>query len=129
MSQADRHDASAATDRAVERLRKLDEKVDEMRAHVNNDPDSLGDKLVKLALPSVTGLVAGKLFDSVRDARSKARNSGVDQEGDGQGQGTALASVAFAALSAAFTAVVSELSDRGSQALIDRRHQRTQNKH
>nr|WP_236632781.1 DUF4235 domain-containing protein [Bifidobacterium xylocopae] len=116
---------SATADSAVAKFHAIDEKVDAMRSQVNADPDSLGDKLLKFALPSLAGLLAGKLFKSVWDSRNTARNNGIEQHDDGQEQESMVASLVFAALSAALTAVVSELSDRGSQALVSRRHRRS----
>ena len=75
----------SSTDRIIEGFARINEKVDAMRNQRLNDPDSLGDKAVKFALPSIAG---------------------------------------FAALSAAVGAAVSQLSDRGSKALVARRHRR-----
>ena len=49
-------------DRVVEGLHRIDQKVDDLRNQRLNDPDSLGDKLVKSAVPALAGLVAGKRF-------------------------------------------------------------------
>ncbi|NMN02681.1 hypothetical protein G1C94_1303 [Bifidobacterium sp. DSM 109963] len=111
-------DSASGADKAIESLQRIDGKVDELRSQMMSDPDSLGDKLLKMAIPAVTGLVAGHLFQMVWD---KGTNR-LDAEEEAQ-QGL-LMSIAFAAASAAFGAVVSTLSGRGSQALVDRRHRK-----
>ncbi|WP_169276169.1 DUF4235 domain-containing protein [Bifidobacterium moraviense] len=110
----------SAADDVVAKLDAVNAKVDEMRAKIENDPDSMGDKILKAALPSVAGLVAGKLFQ-VAWNRGTARRFGEVGEGSAKGF---LLSVAFAGLSAAVGAAVSQLSNRSSQALVDRRHAR-----
>lgn len=108
----------SAADSAVARLDAVNAKVDEMRAKMQNDPDSMGDKMLKAALPSVAGLVAGKVFQMLWD-RGTAKRFGNVSEGSAKGF---LLSVGFAALSAGLGAAVSQLSTRSSQALVDRRH-------
>lgn len=115
----------STADRIVAGFDKINEKVDAMRAERLNDPDSLGDKLLKSALPSVAGFVAGKVFTMLWN-RGKSRRAASAGLGDGvvDGQESFVMSLLFAALSAALGAVVSQLSDRGSQAIVDRRHRR-----
>lgn len=115
-------DYSSTADEAIEALRRIDEKVNDMREHRLNDPDSLGDKFFKWAFPSIIGLVAGKAFQMLWDRGTSKRNLARGLAADAP-QGF-VASLAFAAASAAFGAIVSQLSDRGSKAFVDRRHQR-----
>ncbi|MCC2732568.1 hypothetical protein LK486_18930, partial [Fusicatenibacter saccharivorans] len=61
-------------DRVVEGLHRIDQKVDDLRNQRLNDPDSLGDKLVKSAVPALAGLVAGKLFQIAWDKGAARRN-------------------------------------------------------
>ncbi|BDR52239.1 hypothetical protein KIM372_01460 [Bombiscardovia nodaiensis] len=95
-----------------------------MRMKVRNDPDSLGDKLLKFALPSLAGLLVGRVFKSFWDKSVRKQNGGIESGDQSQEQEGFIASVIFAGLSAALAAVVSQLSDRGSQALVDRLHTR-----
>lgn len=116
------YEVESSADRAVAMFHAIDRKVDAMREQRINDPDSLGDKMFKFAVPALIGLAAGKLFDIAwkrGTASRRAKNGGED---------TWLMGLIFAALSAAFGAVVSQLSDRGSQAFVDMRHRRRQNK-
>ncbi|KAB7788980.1 DUF4235 domain-containing protein [Bifidobacterium leontopitheci] len=122
-------DAGSTTDRIIAGFDRINDKVDDMRAQRLNDPDSLGDKALKFMLPSIAGFIAGKLFTLVWNrsiGRGKTAKSGGDALGDGvvDEKESVVMSVLFAALSAAVGAGVSTLSDRGSQALVNRRHRR-----
>lgn len=109
-------------DRVVEGLHRIDQKVDDLRNQRLNDPDSLGDKLVKSAVPALAGLVAGKLFQIAWDKGAARRNVIKGLAADAP-QDLAM-SLAFAAISAAFGAIVSQLSNQGSQAFVERRHRK-----
>lgn len=129
-----------AADRIISRLGAIDEKVNDMRNQRINDPDSLGDKIIKAALPSLAGLVAGKLFHTLwstgasRAGRGRtagnatepgiSKATAAESRSDAEQNQGVIAGLAFAALSAAFAAVVSQLSDRGSQAFVNRRHRK-----
>lgn len=115
------YEYESSADRTVAMFHAIDRKVDAMRDQRINDPDSLGDKMFKFAAPALIGFAAGKLFELVwkrGTAGRRAKNGGED---------TWLMGLAFAALSAAFGAVVSQLSERGSQAVVDMRHRRKAN--
>ncbi|WP_240951143.1 DUF4235 domain-containing protein [Bifidobacterium olomucense] len=104
-------------------MHRIDEKVNALRAAREADPDSLLDKAFKAAAPAFIGMVAGKAFQMVWDKGVGRRNLRKGLATDAP-QGLAM-SLLFAAASAAFGAVVSQLSDRGSQALVDRKHRKT----
>ncbi|MBT1161857.1 DUF4235 domain-containing protein [Bifidobacterium sp. SO1] len=118
------YQTESTADRIVAGFDKINEKVDAMRAERLNDPDSLGDKLLKSALPSVAGFVAGKAFTLLWNRGKSRRAAGKLGDGVVDEQESFVMSLLFAALSAALGAVVSQLSDRGSQAIVDRRHRR-----
>lgn len=111
--------SDSTADRAVETLHRIDSKVATLRKQRLEDPDSATDKLAKAIIPTVTSMVAGKLFQLAWDKTWKRHGRNTD----GVGKDLAM-TLAFAAASAAFGAAVSTLSERGSQALIDRRHRR-----
>ena len=75
----------SSTDRIIEGFARINEKVDAMRNQRLNDPDSLGDKAVKFALPSIAGFVAGKLFTLVwnKFVARKRPSDGTGELGDG----------------------------------------------
>ncbi|WP_241519623.1 DUF4235 domain-containing protein [Bifidobacterium callitrichidarum] len=103
-------------------MHRIDEKVNALRAAREADPDSLLDKAFKAAVPALVGMVAGKAFQTLWDKGTSRRNlrKGLAEDAP---QGL-LMSLAFAAASAAFGAVVSQLSDRGSKAIVARRHRK-----
>lgn len=109
-------------------LHTFNDKVTAMRVARTEDPDSLGDKIIKVALPAVAGLVAGKLFESLWNtgiARRSAKRGGTGSESTrtDQQQGLIM-SLLFAGLSAAFGAVISQLSDRGSKTFVAHRQRK-----
>lgn len=107
-------------DQLVDVFHRIDEKVNTMRSSIESDPETLMDKVVKFALPSIAGLVAGKLFQSFWSRLVRKPNGEVDTEEGSQESATA--GLLFAVLSAAVTTLASNLIGRGSQTLIDRRH-------
>ncbi|RSX51825.1 DUF4235 domain-containing protein [Bifidobacterium samirii] len=121
---------TSSADAVIAVFDRINEKVDAMREKRLNDPDSLGDKLLKSVLPSLAGLVAGQLFTMLWNRTVGGRKAGAPSSDGRLGDGvvdereSVLMSILFAGLSAAFGAAVSHLSNRGSQALVDRRHRR-----
>jgi hypothetical protein len=108
-------------DSVVDSLKTIDTKVSAMSAARTRDPDTLSDKIVKAAVPSLAGLVAGKAFQMLWDKETVKRRGSVDANDDDSQQQGFLMSLLFAAMSAAFTAVISQISDRGSKAFVARR--------
>lgn len=119
-------ETSAGADAAIAGLHRIDEKVNALRASREADPDSLLDKAFKATAPALVGMVAGKVFQTLWDKGTARRNLRRGLAADAP-QGLVM-SLAFAAASAAFGAVISQLSDRGSQALVDRRHRKSRAK-
>ncbi|MBW3095112.1 DUF4235 domain-containing protein [Bifidobacterium sp. 64T4] len=111
--------SESTADRAVEALHRIDGKVAELRKQRLEDPDSATDKLAKAIIPTVTSMVAGKLFQLAWDKAWKRHGRNTESAGKGLAM-----TLAFTAASAAFGAAVSTLSERGSQALIDRSHRK-----
>ena len=74
MSDETNTDFPSSADRAVDSLHRIDEKVNRLREDRLNDPDSLGDKLIKSAVPALAGLVAGKAFQMIWDKGTSKRN-------------------------------------------------------
>lgn len=125
MQDGNEHDTtvSPSAQRVVDGLRTFDGKVDAMRERRANDPDSLGDKIIKVAVPAIAGFAAGHLFQLIWNAGTRRHD--VDKAtGLPRPQGFAM-ELLFAACSAAFGAVVSQLSDRGSQAFVNHRHRKS----
>lgn len=114
-------DSGSSVDQIVAGFHAIDERVNAMREQRLNDPDSLGDKLIKYFIPTLAGLVAGKLFQALWN-RGTSRTAKAAAGEDAQ-QGL-LMSVLFAGASAAFGAILTTLADRGSKAFVNRRHRR-----
>lgn len=102
-------DLESTADRVVAALRNIDGKVNAKRDQRLNDPDSFGDKIFKFAMPTLVGLAFGKVFEMAWK-QSVGRKATLP---DG---------IAFAVISAALGALVSQLSDRGSKAIVNHRH-------
>ena len=107
---------SPSADGMVEFFHSIDRKVDAMREQRMRDPETLGDKLFKSAVPALAGLIGGKLFQLIWNKGLSRRGIGKDDD-----HGIVL-SMVFAVASAAIGALISEASTRGSQAVIDKRH-------
>lgn len=112
--------SSGSADHIVAALGRIDRKVDEMRQRRMDDPETLGDKMAKSAVPTLAALAGGKIFQSVWN-RALGRR-GLDRHASGA-QGLLL-SVIFAAASAALGALITGLSTRATQSLVNRRHRR-----
>ncbi len=112
---------SSSSDRAVAWLHNIDEKVNAMREEREQDPDSMVDKLIKFAIPTVASMVAGKLLQTVWNKGLDSRRNSTGNEEFGNG---IMMAAAFAAISAAVGTVVTQLSNRGSQAFVARKQQR-----
>lgn len=112
-------DLTDTADRLTAKFDSVNSKVDSMREQAQNDPDTFGDKLIKLALPALTGMLAGQIFKMIWN--KQRGKDGLDEEERQEGF---FMSLVFAALSAAVTAVVSQLSDRGSEAFVNHRHKK-----
>lgn len=121
-------DWSASADALVHRLETFNDKVTAMQQERIDDPDTVGDKIIRMALPAIAGLVAGKIFEAIWNA-GVARHGGANKETeeDSRRQGLMM-SLLFAAVSSAFGAVISQLSDRGSQHLVSRLQHRREAK-
>lgn len=111
------NDFDSTAKSTVKKINDVDAKITELREQRMRDPDTLGDKAFKVALPAVTGMVAGKLFQTVWDSTTKRIHpSPADDEKDRQNG--LLMSVLFAAASAAFGTVVTRYSDKLSQSIV-----------
>ena len=107
-------------DKLIARLHDVDGKVAEMRTTAQNDEETLFDKVLKVALPGIAGIAAGRVFKLLWN-RSLTKFAGKKGE-PVDTEDSVFLSVLFAALLAAITAIVSQLSDRGSKALVAHRH-------
>lgn len=100
------------TQHTIDQLHRADERINAQRNRIKADPDDAFDKLVKFAVPSVAGMVAGKLAEVAWKRIRGERENGI------------LASMVFAALSAALGSLITSLATRGSEGLVTARHKR-----
>ena len=105
------HDLDETADKTVAAINKVDTKVTEMRQRRMADPDTLGDKALKMIIPSLAGLVGGKLFQMVWNSVMARVHPRPDDDVKDQQQGLIM-SVLFAAASAAFG------TDKGANSLV-----------
>ena len=113
-------DLESTADRVVAALRNIDGKVNAKRDQRLNDPDSFGDKIFKFAMPTLVGLAFGKVFEMAWK-QSVGRKATLP-DGTTDARKDAILGIAFAVISAALGALVSQLSDRGSEAIVNHRH-------
>ena len=111
------HDLDETADKTVAAINKVDAKVTEMRRRRMADPDTLGDKALKMIIPSLAGLVGGKLFQMVWNSVMARVHPRPDDDVKDQQQGLMM-SVLFAAASAAFGTLLPRLSDKGTNSLV-----------
>ncbi len=112
-----KHDLDETTAKTVAQLNKANAKVTKLREERIADPDTLGDKVFRMAFPAVVGLVGGKVFSSVWNLiTAKIHPSPDDDEQDRQ-QGLIM-SMLFAAASAAFGTLLTSVSTKGVQKII-----------
>ncbi|NEG96972.1 DUF4235 domain-containing protein [Bifidobacterium sp. SMB2] len=114
-----REDALSPTARdIVEGIDAFNEKVTDMRAKFEADPDDAIDKMMKVVFPAAAGFVASKALEMMW-------NHGTPKHAPKIGVVRGMVnSAVFAGLSAAVGAMVSQASEHGSQALVNRRHRR-----
>ena len=111
------HDLDETADKTVAAINKVDAKVTEMRQRRMADPDTLGDKALKMIIPSLAGLVGGKLFQMVWNSVMARVHPRPDDDVKDQQQGLIM-SVLFAAAAAAFGTLLTRLSDKGANSLV-----------
>lgn len=100
------------TQHTIDQLHRADERITAQRNRIKADPDDAFDKLVKFAVPSAAGLLAGKLAEVAWKRIRGEREDGI------------LASMLFAALSAAIGSLITSLATRGSASLTNARHRK-----
>lgn len=122
-----------------ENLAKVDKMVTEQKKKLEDDPDDFVDKLIKMALPAMTGFVVSKLislgWDAIFHQGRFSKNDqieGVDEDevisGDEASQGI-LMGMLFAAVSGALGSLASTVSTKESQRLVNKRQDKRQDKH
>lgn len=115
----------------VNKLNAVDDRITRLRTARTADPDTALDKLLTMAIPSLAGMIAGKVFSSIWEAGFGTQNTRKTTRRGKAGQGKALAEqgkasannslmkdLLFTACSAAFVAVVAQISDKSVRSMI-----------
>ncbi|MFU0574559.1 DUF4235 domain-containing protein [Gardnerella vaginalis] len=131
------HRAAQAT---VQRLNAANRKIDALRERRLKNPNTLGDSLLKAALPSFATFIAGQIAHIVWkkhvDTRkinlnSNNRPNNLSKEKIAQKQHVKqeeplLMSIGFAVFSAILTTIVGRLANRGTLSYVARRQRKRQ---
>lgn len=104
-------------DRVESQMQAIDEKVNAAYKARATDPETAGDKILQMATPALSGIVAGKIFQIIWNTVINRIHPSKDDDEQDRQQGIIM-SMIFAALSAAFTTLITSWSTRGSNALI-----------
>lgn len=114
-------------DQIENRMHAIDEKVNTAYNKRATDPETAGDKILQMAAPALSGMIAGKLFQMIwNTVMNKIHPSKLDDEQDRQ-QGIIMSTI-FAGLSAAFSTLITTWSTRGSDAFIRHLQRRRERK-
>lgn len=103
-------------------LGTFDSKVNDMRQQVENDPETVGDKLIKILIPAVASLLVGQLFKMFWNKATKNSEDSIDDERQG-----IFMTILFSGISAAISSAVSQFSGIGSSAFIKHRQKKRRN--
>lgn len=110
-------DTEALTSAIMPKLTDVNRKVDDMRSKITNDPETLSDKVIKLAVPALAGLVLTKILEVAWKKSTKD-----DSVPSGPDTSTSLLNaMAFAAISGAIATLVSRFATKGSDAFVAHR--------
>lgn len=107
-------------DEVVDKLQKTDKKINSFYDKLASDPDTIGDKLLRRAIPALTNIAAGKVFQKAWTKSRKKLSHKPESAQNSLAQGL-LTSMLFAGLYAAFSTFISHWSNKGTQALVKRR--------
>lgn len=116
------------TEHTISQLRNFDKKINAKRARIKSDPDDAFDKLLKFALPAITGLIIGQITSLVWKQGKKRVLPSASIDDSSTADDGIIASMLFAAFSAAVGSLATSLSNRGSQKIVDARHHRQMKK-
>ena len=98
----------------------LESTADRVVAALHNIDGKVNAKIFKFAMPTLVGLAFGKVFEMAWK-QSVGRKATLP-DGTTDARKDAILGIAFAVISAALGALVSQLSDRGSKAIVNHRH-------
>lgn len=109
---------SANADAIIAGLQTVDNAVAALKARRERDPETLGDKILLFALPTIAGVVVGRIMQSVWAGIERRSIAG----GNTKATTSLVASLSRTAISAAVAAVTNQLSSMAAQSIVSRRH-------
>ncbi|MFR0569520.1 hypothetical protein ACLUXI_05525 [Bifidobacterium apri] len=109
---------SANADAIIAGLQTVDNAVTALKARRERDPETLGDKILLFALPTIAGVVVGRIMQSVWAGIERRSIAG----GNTKTTTSLIASLSRTAISAAVAAVTNQLSSIAAQSIVSRRH-------
>lgn len=105
-------------DAIIARLQTVDNAIAALKDRRERDPETLGDKILLFALPTVAGIVVGRIMQSVW--------TGIERRSIASGNTKAttslFASLSRTAISAAVAAITNQLSSMAAQSIVTRHH-------
>lgn len=111
---------SATADRVVASMNKVDKKVADLTRQCTSDPETASDKIIGMATPALSGMIAGKVFQLIWDAVTAKIHPSPKDDAEDKQRGI-VASMIFAAFSAAFTTLITTIATRGTNKFIAHR--------
>lgn len=109
---------SANADAIIARLQTVDNAVAALKSRRERDPETLGDKILLFALPTVAGIVVGRVMQSVWTGIERRSIAG----GNTKATTSLFASLSRTAISAAVAAITNQLSSMAAQSIVARHH-------
>lgn len=111
-------DMHTAADTIVTRLQAVDTAVTALKARRERDPETLGDKILLFALPTIAGVAIGRIMQSVWSGVERRCIAG----GKTKATTSLIVSLSRTAISAAVAAVTNQLSSMAAQAIVNKHH-------
>lgn len=111
-------DTGSTADAIIARLQAADTALAALKARRERDPETLGDKILLFALPTIAGVIIGHIMQSVWSGVERRSIAG----GNTKSTTSLMASLSRTAISAAVAAVTNQLSGMAAQAIVRRHH-------
>lgn len=105
-------------DAVIARLQTVDSAIAALKDRRERDPETLGDKILLFALPTVAGIVVGRIMQSVWTGIERRSIAG----GNTKATTSLFASLSRTAISAAVAAITNQLSSMAAQSIVARHH-------
>ncbi|PKU89511.1 membrane associated protein [Bifidobacterium thermophilum] len=105
-------------DAIIARLQTVDNAIAALKDRRERDSETLGDKILLFALPTVAGIVVGRIMQSVWTGIERRSIAG----GNTKATTSLFASLSRTAISAAVAAITNQLSSMAAQSIVARHH-------